>query len=207
MHADLAVGPVGHSVAGQFGSVVASQDGRVAATLGGDAVEFGAEVLAGDVALDQTTQALAGVFVDDGGDLDRAPVGGGVELEVHRPDPVGGISGRHVGGGRGAVTFTAAPLRNAQPFRTPKTLNLLVIDDPAFTAGIVVGRPETTARMVLGVLAQPVPQGGVRILRSARDRFVALGGAVLPGDAAGEPFADPQYPLEVVNSRPPATRA
>jgi hypothetical protein len=36
---------------------------------------------------------------------------------------------------------------------------------------------------------------------------VALGGAVLPGDAAGEPFADPQHALEVMNGCPPAFRA
>ncbi len=34
-----------------------------------------------------------------------------------------------------------------------------------------------------------------------------LSGAVLPGHAAGEPFADPQHALEVTNSSPPAFRA
>jgi hypothetical protein len=29
----------------------------------------------------------------------------------------------------------------------------------------------------------------------------------LPGDAAGEPFADPQHALEVTNGCPPAFRA
>jgi hypothetical protein len=36
---------------------------------------------------------------------------------------------------------------------------------------------------------------------------VALGGAVLPGHPAGEPFADPQHALEVTNGCPPAFRA
>jgi hypothetical protein len=36
---------------------------------------------------------------------------------------------------------------------------------------------------------------------------MALGGAVLPGDAAGEPFADPECVLEVTNGCPPAFRA
>jgi hypothetical protein len=31
--------------------------------------------------------------------------------------------------------------------------------------------------------------------------------AVLPGDAAGEPFTDPQHPLQVTNGRTPACRA
>ena len=47
----------------------------------------------------------------------------------------------------------------------------------------------------------------IRILRCGRGGFVALGGAVLPGHAAGEPFADPQHALEVTNGCPPAFRA
>jgi hypothetical protein len=39
--------------------------------------------------------------------------------------------------------------------------------------------------MVLGVLAQPGPQGSIRVIWCGRNRFVALGGAVLCGDAAG----------------------
>jgi hypothetical protein len=61
--------------------------------------------------------------------------------------------------------------------------------------------------MVAGVLTQPIPQRGMRIFRSGRDGFVALGGAVLPGHAAGEPLANPQHPLEVTNGRSPAFRA
>ena len=105
------------------------------------------------------------------------------------------------------MAFAAPPLRNPQPFFAPKPLNLLVIDDPALTAGIVIGRPEPAARMVLGVGAQPGPQRRIRIVRRRRGGLVALGGAVLPGHAAGEPFTDPQHPLEVTNGRPPAFRA
>ena len=82
-----------------------------------------------------------------------------------------------------------------------------MIDDPALSAGVVVGRPEPAARMILGVSAQPLPQRGIGIRGDRRNGFVALGGAVLPGDAAGEPFADPQHPLEVTNGCPPAFRA
>jgi len=82
-----------------------------------------------------------------------------------------------------------------------------VIDDPALSTGVVVCGPEPPAGMILGVVAQPVPQRGVRVLRCRRGGFVALGGAVLPGHAAGEPFADPQHVLEVTNGRPPAFRA
>jgi hypothetical protein len=61
--------------------------------------------------------------------------------------------------------------------------------------------------MILRVATQPCPQGGIRILSGRRRRLMSLGGAVLPGDAAGEPFTDPQRPLEMTNGRPPAFRA
>jgi hypothetical protein len=51
------------------------------------------------------------------------------------------------------------------------------------------------------------PAGGVRIGWHRRGGFVTLSGTVLPGDAAGEPLADPQHTLEVTNGRPPALRA
>ena len=82
-----------------------------------------------------------------------------------------------------------------------------MIDHPALTAGIVIRRPESAAGMLLDILAQPSPQGRVRIVRRSRDGLMALSGAVLPGHAAGEPLTDPQHPLEVVNGRPPALRA
>ena len=61
--------------------------------------------------------------------------------------------------------------------------------------------------MILGVVAQPGPQCGIGILAVVAHRLVALGRAVLPGHAAGEPFTNPQHPLEVTNGRPPAFRA
>jgi hypothetical protein len=46
-------------------------------------------VFTGDAALDHTAEAFAGVLVDDRYDLDRPPIGGGVELEVHRHTRLG----------------------------------------------------------------------------------------------------------------------
>jgi hypothetical protein len=66
-----------------------------------------------------------------------------------------------------------------------------VIDDPALSTGVVVGGPEPPPGMILDVVTQPVPQRGVRVLRRRRCGFMALGGAVLPGHAAGEPLALP----------------
>ncbi|MDT5279032.1 MAG: hypothetical protein QOJ20_227, partial [Mycobacterium sp.] len=89
----------------------------------------------------------------------------------------------------------------------PKALDFLVVHLPTFTSGVVVCGSKPPAGMIPGVVAQPVPQRGVRVLRCRRGEFVALGGAVLPGHAAGEPFADPPHALEVTNGRPPAFRA
>ena len=60
-------------------------------TLGGQTIKFADQVLAGDVAINHPAEALAGVLIDDGHDLDRLPVGGDAELEIHRSHPVGCI--------------------------------------------------------------------------------------------------------------------
>ena len=110
--------------------------------------------------------------------------------------------------GRWSCRGVSAPsLRDPQSFLSPKALDLLVIHAPALAAGIVIRRPETATRMDLGVLAQPGPQCGIGILRGCCVGLVTLSRAVLPGDAAGEPFTNPQHPLEVTNGRPPTFRA
>jgi hypothetical protein len=76
-------------------------------------------------------------------------------------------------------------------FLAPKPLDLLVIHSAPLGAGVMLGGTEPTTWMFLGVGAQPVPQRGVRIGWRRRGGFVTLSGAVLPGDAAGEPLADP----------------
>jgi hypothetical protein len=108
------------------------------------------------------------VLVDDGDDLDRSAVGGGVELEVDRPHPVRRIRGHRLSGG-GAEPFAAAALRHPEPFVTPQPLHLLVVDRPAFAAGVVVGPTMTPSGVGFGVIPQPLPQPGVRIVRCGRD--------------------------------------
>lgn len=105
------------------------------------------------------------------------------------------------------MTFAPSALRHPKPFLAPKTLHLFMIDRPALTAGIVIRRPEPTPWVILGVLAKPGSQGGVRVLWRGAEGCVSLGCAVLPGHAAGKPFADPQHALEVTNGRPPTFRA
>jgi hypothetical protein len=60
------------------------------ATAGRRAVELGDQPVSGDRAI-QSAEAFAGVIVDDGDDLDRQGVAGGVELEVNRPDRDGSL--------------------------------------------------------------------------------------------------------------------
>jgi hypothetical protein len=154
-------------------------------------------MLTGDAALDDSAEAFTGVLVDDRHNLDRPAIGGDIELEVHRPTP-GRAHPRRPSVARlrcHGVWVAAAP----QSFVAPKALDLLVVDGPALGAGIVVGGAESAAAMFFGVLAQPSPQGGVWIIWCPRDGLMTLGGAVLPGNAADEPFADPQHPLQVTN--------
>ena len=100
-------------------------------TLGGQTIKFADQVLAGDVAINHPAEALAGVLIDDGHDLDRSTVGGGVKLKVHRPHLIRGIRGRHAGGGAGAQAFTAVPLRHPKALFAPHALDLLVVHYPA----------------------------------------------------------------------------
>src|SRR6478609_10435710 len=111
-------------------------------------VELGDQVLAGDRPLNQPAQTFTGAFIDDGHDLDRPPVGGGVELEVDRPYPIGRISGHSIGHGRCSVAFASPPLRHTQALFAPKPLDLLVIHVPAVAAGVVISRSEPAPRMV-----------------------------------------------------------
>jgi len=154
------------AIAPQTNSVVASQDRGLGTSLGGEAVQLADKVLAGNAALDHSSRTLAGVLIDDGCDLDRPAVGGDVELEVHSPHAVGRIRGHdRSSSSRGAVAFLSSPLRRSQAFLAPNPLNLLVIDDRAFAAGIMVGGPEPATGMILRILTQPHPQCGVVSIR------------------------------------------
>ena len=65
----------------------------------------------------------------------------------------------------------------------------------------------TPPGMGFGVVAQPLPQRGVRVGRCLAGWLVALGCSVLPGHSAGEPFTHPHHGDEVVHGRAPACRA
>jgi hypothetical protein len=61
--------------------------------------------------------------------------------------------------------------------------------------------------MVFRVLAQPRPQGRVRIGLRGAGEFSSLRCSVLPGGAAGEPLTHLHRRDEVMNGRPPTFRA
>jgi hypothetical protein len=110
-------------------------------------------IVTGDVAVDQAAEAFTGVFVHNGHDLDRAAVGGGVELEIHRPHHIRRIRGRWVRCRGRAETLAPTWLRHAQALVAPEPLDFLVIDLPGLSAGIVVlagGQPCPTLVAQLG---------------------------------------------------------
>ena len=197
-YTNLAVSPVDHCAAGQFGSVVTARHRQISAALSGQTVEFGHEVLAGDAAFDHSTQAFAGVLVMIETILTGRPsvVESNWKSTAHTRLGTSAITVSARSRCRGVFGADAAAL--AALLRA-KALNLLLIDCPAFGAGVVIGGSKPPPRMILGTGAKPGPQRCIRILGRGRGWFVSLGGALLPGHAAAEPFADPQHALEVAD--------
>jgi len=118
--AGAGAGPVGHRVADELRSVVRSEHGRGAAD-GDEVLEVGSESVRGDRPLDKPSDALTGVFVDDGADLDRAALLVGIELEVHRPHEIRCDRCRGVDG-RGSDAFAPPPLGDTEAFLAPEPL-------------------------------------------------------------------------------------
>ena len=79
--------PVSDGVSDELGAVVEAHVDRRTA-LGGEAVEHGDDAVGVDGTVDFDRQGFAGELVDHVQHLQGAAIGGGVELEVHRPDHV-----------------------------------------------------------------------------------------------------------------------
>ena len=73
---EITVRPVSHYTTGEFGAVVTPQHRRIGTAFGGQPVQFGDHMLAGDAALNHPAKAFTGVLVDNRDDLDRPPIGG-----------------------------------------------------------------------------------------------------------------------------------
>ena len=89
----------------------------------------------------------------------------------------------------------------------PQSLDLLVVHGQAFPAGVVVGAAEPPARVLPGVVTEPLPKRRVRIGQGLVGHLVALGGPMLPGHPASEPLTHSHHGDEVVDRCPPACRA
>ena len=98
--------------------------------------------------------ALPGAFVDDRADLDRPILLVGIELEVHRLHYVRRVRCRRVDG-RGSDAFASTLLRNAQALVTPEALDLLVVDDPAPGACVVIRPPVPVRRAATPATPDP----------------------------------------------------
>jgi hypothetical protein len=151
-----------HPGAGQLGSVVAAQHGRVAARCG-DAVELFDQVVAGDVAFDQAAETFTGVLVDYGRDHDRAAVGGGVVLEVDGPYLVRRVRGRQRRSGARTEAFATTPLWHPQAFFAPQALQLL---------GNTFSRIIDAGRLVMVLTYGPFSPGPPPPFRRLRQRGV-----------------------------------
>jgi hypothetical protein len=84
----------------------------------------------------------------------------GSQMMAGLPELLHGGRESFIGGYRRTPSGPAM-LRHPKPFFAPKTLHLRMIDCPAFSAGVVIGRSEPAPRMFLGILAKLGSQGGV----------------------------------------------
>ena len=134
--------------------------------VGGQPVQLVDQVIGGDAALDQPAQAFAGVLIHDGHDLDRAPVGGGVELKVHGPHPIRRIGNQRLG------PSALAPRRlrrrrcgTRRPSSRHNSLQAFVVDIPAVGTSPMVGAAKPPPGMLFGPLGAATPKRGVRVTR------------------------------------------
>ena len=119
-YTNLAVSPVDHCAAGQFGSVVTAQHRQISAALSGQTVEFGHEVLAGDAAFDHSTEAFAGVLVMIETILTGRPSVVESNWKSTAHTRLAHIRDHRQWRGRGAAAFSAPTLRHSQPFFAPR---------------------------------------------------------------------------------------
>ena len=165
--------PVGHRVGDELRAVVEAHERR-RASREHEPVEGGDHLVGVDGAVHDDGGALAGVLVDDVQQLEEPAVDGGVELEVERPQGVGG-DGAH-GSDRGAdhaVGLLALPIRHLQALLTPQALDPLVVGLPALPAG-GLGRPAPTPSRPFGG-ERPQERSQLGLVVRWRWRVEALG--------------------------------
>ncbi|SLH51958.1 Uncharacterised protein [Mycobacteroides abscessus subsp. abscessus] len=98
----------------------------------GQAVENVNHAIGVDDAVDVDRQGFAGELVDHVEHFDGSAVGGGVELEVHRPDHVRpDWAHRPNRGPDSGEPFLPAALGNSQPLLAPQAADAFVVDREA----------------------------------------------------------------------------
>ena len=146
------------------------------------------------------------MLVDHVQELQPTPIGGGVELEVHRPDlmRVFGLVAPHraIGGTGPLLLSRSGPL---QAFLPPESMNPLVGHQPALAPQQAVGHPPAPADVLSGDLLEATPELG--LLDIDDPATMALGAAVLAHYAAGEPLRDPEHGAQGLNSPAASFRA
>jgi hypothetical protein len=124
-------------------------------------------------------QGFAGELVDDVEQLEHAPVGGLIELEVQRPDVIGPLGLQALSGdGRLAQAPALAPAgRDPEAFLAPQALHALAVDAVPELAETHVRAAIAPARPLGRELAQQRAQ--LRLL-VGRAGLVALSGRCWP---------------------------
>jgi hypothetical protein len=140
-------------------------------------------------------QGFAGVFVDDVEELEPAPVGGLVELEVQRPHVVGPLGAQQRPTAWRSGPFAAARRRTAKSLVTPQPPGAFAVDGAPLPPQDRMRRLPSPAGMGPGVLAEPTPQ--LVFLHRPGPTDQTLRRPVLTDHPAGPPLRHP----EAINER------
>jgi hypothetical protein len=157
----------------------------------GQAVENANNAVGVDGPVDFDRQGLAGELVNHVEHLQRSAVGGGVELEVHRPDHVrpdrAHRPDRRTDTGQALLP---AALRNPQALLAPQAADALVVDLPTSTPCRDRGAAPSPTGPLGAEHAQPDPQLGLLI---ADRRWLQTHGATVHADhRTRPPLGDPE---------------
>jgi hypothetical protein len=151
-------------------------------------------------------QAQTAVLVDHVQEFQPPAIGGGVELEVHRPHLVRvcGLVTPHgaVGGTSPLLLSGSGPLQALLP---PEPMHPLVVHRPALAPQHAVRHAPAPADVLGCDLPEPSPQLGLLDI----DDFAAmpLGAAVLAHNPAGESLRYPEHGAQGLNSPAASFRA
>lgn len=143
-------------------------------------------------------QRFAGVLVQHGQHLVASPVAQPVVDEVDRPDMVRVL--RPQADNRCIVVIKPlaafVPMRQLQAFLAPDSLDLLVIDGPAFGSQELADLAVAVAAILFGKTDQGQPQ----VILALRDCLIAQGVAGDSEDLAGPPLGCPELLAPLDNS-------